>query len=662
MQSERPANRQNWIPPAILIALGTAAITCLAFALVAIAIGRAQTAEFEQHGRTRMKLVQAFARACRRYCADYLRPALQRIEAPFVIEGMSATYMTQQILRYVAQEYPGLQYRQAAPNPLNPAHLPSPFEQELLERFRTTPGLEQVDGMRNTARGRVYYVASPIRAEARCLRCHGSPDKAPIEVRERYGTTSGYGWKEGDVVGVLMVTVPVADILASQARVRRVVHGTTMAVSLVLSAALGILLLLLMRWNWKLRLARRQAEAASNAKSAFLATMSHEIRTPLTAILGYADELARTAQRGQLPPDACEAVDAIRTSGRHLLDLINDILDLARVEAGRIVRELADVSLPGLIHDVCSIMRVRATEKGLRLAVRVCGQLPAVVRVDPAQLRQILVNLVGNAVKFTDHGEVAIELSADRQSESRSLLTIRVQDTGIGIPADKLDELFEPFVQVADSAVARAQGTGLGLTVTKRLVELAGGTITVQSQLGAGTTFTITMPVFHKPDVSWLDEAAFARAYAERSTPTDEDIRLDGIRVLLCEDNPLNARLVQRMIERAGGSCEHVPDGRQAVTYFETRSPDRWPDLVLMDLQMPVMDGLTATERLRSMGVHIPVVALSANVMKDDRDRCLAVGFSDYVSKPIDRAELLRRIIHHVRASKRSCPSDVASP
>ncbi len=653
MSSLRSSRDSSWLPSAILIVVGVAAVTCLAFALAAWAIGRAQTREFQRQGQARLELVSAFARACRQYCADYLRPALEQEQTNFIIEGMSSTYMTERILRYLSRDFPGLIYRQASPNPLNPDHRPTAFEQRLLDRFRDNRKLDKLEGIVRTARGEVYYVARPIVAEKRCLKCHGDPQNAPYAIRERYGTESGFGWKPGEVVGLLMVSVPVADILASQARVRSVLHTTAIGISLLLSVALGLMLLLLMRWNWKLRHATQRAEAASAAKSAFLATMSHEIRTPLTAILGYADELALLERDGLLPSQAREPLDAIRTSGRHLLSLINDILDLARVEAGRLMRHITDVRLPELLHDVCSIMRVRAAEKGLKLSVRTRGKVPAVVRADPAQLRQILVNLVGNAVKFTEEGEVSIELAAEPKSPSRTVLKIAVRDTGIGIAPDKLDQLFEPFVQVADSAVTRAQGTGLGLAVTKRLVELAGGWIAVESELGVGTTFHVTLPVHHSTDVEWLDEAAFARASSVSDQPANTDVRLDGCHVLLCEDNPMNARLVRRILERVGVRCEHVTNGQEAVEYFRTRPKHEWPDVVLMDLQMPVMDGMTAVKHLRAMGVSVPILALSANVMKDDRDRCLKIGFNDYLCKPINRARLLERIRNFARRSCR---------
>jgi len=387
---------------------------------------------------------------------------------------------------------------------------------------------------------------------------------------------------------------------------------------------------------------REAAEVANRAKSAFLANMSHEIRTPMTAILGYMDLME---DHGLSQERRKEHLEVIRRNGEHLLALINDVLDLSKIEAGRLEMEIAPCCLPSILADLASLMRVRAKEKGIALAVEYDGVVPETIRTDPAHLRQALVNLVGNAVKFTEQGGVRIvaSLPADWKDGAPGV-QFRVIDTGIGIEEARLRCLFEPFTQADPSTSRKYGGTGLGLAITHHIAELLGGEVTVQSSPGKGSTFTLTIPTGPLEGVNMLDSPA----EAARSKPADSDpVRtaegLAGLRVLLAEDGIDNQRLITAILRNAGAEVEVAANGRIAV---EKASTGRF-DVVLMDMQMPEMDGYDATRALRARGLSVPVLALTAHAMSGDREKCLAAGCSDHLTKPINRPALIAAIVKY---------------
>ncbi len=651
--------RHSIVRQFLILTVATGTLIWAAFALVAWQIHGLERSELERVSRQRVELINALARACRRYCSEELRPALKRRGIDFMIEGSSSTYLTKRILDYFTEDFPLYRHRQAADNPLNPEHRPSPFEQRLINRFRTKPGVQELRGITTVEGKRSFYVARPIVVEDRCLRCHGSPTDCPPEILERYGTDSGFGWKPGEIAGVVTVSVPVGDVLAGHKKMRRAVYFTvgSTAVSLTLAVAVLFgLLVLANRRNEELQEQRVRAEAANQAKTAFLATMSHEMRTPLNAILGYAEELAASAAQEPISPAVRESLRAIIVAGQHLRSLISDILDLARIESGRVQPQPEEFGLVELVAEVISVMRGRATGKGLSLQLRVQGSVPTRIVADAARMRQILVNLIGNAVKFTDQGGVTVFLGAERLAEpNRCLVRFRVTDTGPGIDPDRIPELFQPFVQLSSNPQHRLNGTGLGLAVTKSLIEAMGGTIDVESSPGKGTSFMVTLPCTLSQRCTWGDETLFAGTRGtHESKCRDEEPPLKGIQVLVCEDNPLNAKLVRRILERWGASVVVVSNGKEAVEHFSRTPREQWPAVVLMDLQMPVMDGVEAVRRLRENGVHVPVIALTANVMKDEYARCAAAGFDDYVGKPIDRDRLKATILRHTQAYRGS--------
>lgn len=378
---------------------------------------------------------------------------------------------------------------------------------------------------------------------------------------------------------------------------------------------------------------RQDAESASRAKSEFLASMSHEIRTPLTAILGYADLMLLPNQTAD---EKIGCIHVIRHSGEHLLDVINEILDLSKIEAGKMSVESISCSPIEVVEEVRSFMQVRAAERGVRLDVNYRFPLPARVETDPFRLRQILTNLVANAVKFSkSRVDISVTLDADASGDR---VRCDVADDGIGMTAKQIEQLFQPFAQAEASTSRRYGGSGLGLTIAQRLAALLGGVIEVTSSPGHGSTFTLSFPV-GRDHAGLLMEAPPLAGTAAAAPPVhSEEQQLAGIHVLVAEDNPVNQHLVRRLLERAGARVETVENGRLAVQRtVEMNAADTGFHIVLMDIQMPVMDGYRATAELRRHGYQGAIVALTAHAMSGDRERCLSAGCDGYLSKPIRR-------------------------
>ena len=390
---------------------------------------------------------------------------------------------------------------------------------------------------------------------------------------------------------------------------------------------------------------RDAAFAADRAKSAFLANMSHEIRTPLNAILGFTDLL----RSGDCPPaERNEHLDTIRGSGDHLLALINDILDLSKVESGRMTFERAVCDPGAILADVLNGMRVAAEAKGLTLRCEWKGRAPETVVTDPARVRQILLNLVGNAVKFTAEGSVRVLGEVvPRPGGAGHLLAMDVYDTGEGIPAEKLNSIFDPFTQADASITRRHGGTGLGLSISRQIAQHLGGTLVAASRRGWGSLFRVTVDAgdltgvrWHEPDRDRVAAAA-QRSGADAPGAAAPSIRPDA-RVLLVDDGEVNRRLIRTVLGRAGLVPREAINGRAAVELAVAAHHGGRPfDVILMDMQMPVLDGYAAAAELRASGLSEPIVALTAHAMAGDRARCLEAGCTEYLSKPVRPADLL---------------------
>lgn len=396
----------------------------------------------------------------------------------------------------------------------------------------------------------------------------------------------------------------------------------------------------------ELQATARRAESASRAKSEFLATVSHEIRTPLNGVIGMSDLLLEQS----LDRQSQEYARTLHASAKRLLELINDILDFSKIESGRLELERRPVRLATLVEEACQLFAPRAETKGLALATRLSPALPARLMGDPARLRQVLLNLLANAIKFTERGEVRIEAGVTATGQ----LCLAVCDTGPGIPADQRERLFEPFRQGDASIARRYGGTGLGLAICRRLVDAMGGTIGVDSRRGEGSRFWVELPL----------ESAEVPLIEADETERSSSPPVAGGHVLVVEDNPVNRQVAAAMLERLGCQVSLAESGEQALQAVRQEAFD----LVLMDVQMPGMDGLETVRRLRELGgwpAQVPVVAMTAGGPGAEQARCLAAGMSDYLTKPLDRDALAaslqglrRRSVPTVADDARSTPGE----
>jgi signal transduction histidine kinase/CheY-like chemotaxis protein len=448
----------------------------------------------------------------------------------------------------------------------------------------------------------------------------------------------------GQFVGILGVDMVLDKVEARMAVIRRAFEAALLAV-LVLSLVAGAVALRMRRFAAdivrKMREARAEAEAsaaaaqsATRAKTDFLAMMSHEIRTPMNGMLGVADLLRNMA------PDTKQKklIDILTASGSSLLRLINDILDFSKIEAERLELRPKPFEISSLLEELEHLLGAHARTKQVRLKLDAAPDLPAAVNGDRQRLSQVLLNLGTNAVKFTDRGEVTLSVRALQVVAGKARLEFTVSDTGIGMDPGSLAKLFSPFTQLADAGRHRGGGTGLGLVIAQKLVNLMGGRIRVQSELTKGSTFSFTIE---------LPTAQVASA-----TTTSMVLRLEVLSILVAEDNMVNQTIVDAMLRQLGHRATLVGTGREALEALASADFD----LVLMDCNMPEMDGMEATRRLRKGGARdprIPVIALTANAMDGDRERCLAAGMDDFVSKPVTISEL-RKAIERVRELARA--------
>lgn len=435
-----------------------------------------------------------------------------------------------------------------------------------------------------------------------------------VELQKSYGRARvSAAEKEFQSTILLMVTMVTLLLLVGSVIAKRVTH-------LVISKNSE-----LEEKNMELEAAWFEAANATHAKSKFLANMSHEIRTPLTSIIGFAETLA---EPNQSQDDLQHAAESIKHSGKHLSQIINDVLDISKIEAGQVELEIIPVSPTAIVAEVASMMEEKIKKKGLKFRSNFYFPLPKVITADPTRLRQILLNLLGNAAKFTSEGIVCINTY---YLPEKRLIKYEVSDTGIGMTPQSAAKVFEPFSQADKSTTRRFGGTGLGLSISKQLAEKMGGDIVCDSIQGVGSTFTATISIGNIGDPELIYEMKEINAVSEKKSNRPQRRKYSG-RVLLAEDTVENQKLISLHLHRAGINVAIVDNGQEAV---EAALHNHF-DLILMDMQMPVLGGVEATQMLRNKGYFRPIVALTANTSQSDRETCMEAGVNDFLSKPID--------------------------
>ena len=389
-----------------------------------------------------------------------------------------------------------------------------------------------------------------------------------------------------------------------------------------------------------------RADEANRAKSEFLAKMSHEIRSPMTSIVGFTEYLLNEPLED---PEHREAVGAVRRNGQYLLEIVNDILDLSKIESGKFEVEPARTSPFQLLRDIESTFRAAATERGLEFSIQVDDPLPETILTDAVRLRQILVNLIGNALKFTHEGSVRLEVRLVRQARERQLEML-VVDTGIGMSGDQLAQLFQPFTQFVQNS-GKYGGTGLGLTICKSLAQMLGGSLEAESEQGVGSRFRLRIATGSLDGIACHRWEEVPATIEETLPPTEPAIvNLAGARILVADDRRDSRYLVCKLLEDSGAEVVAVEDGQLAVEAFERHRGAGTPiELILLDMQMPVINGYQATAELRTRGCDVAIIALTASAMREDRDKCLEAGCDDYLAKPISRQSLLETAQRHLR-------------
>jgi len=560
------------------------------------------------------------------------------------------------------------------------------FERSALKVLRKNPTkpfarFEKLNGKRT-----LRYATADV-MQSGCVNCHNTHPESPKR-----------DWRVGDVRGVLAISTPV---IAESEVVSQGISATLALLGVIFTAVTGLFWFMYRRLRQEterlrqssselaqrtdllattkaeyeqankelsvnavelersriaamnlmqdMREAKDKAESATQMKSRFLANMSHEIRTPMTAILGFADKL-----HGSLTAATdIESIETIRSSGQHLLSVINNVLDISKIESGTLQLDLRDCSPHSMLMELYHLMQHKAESKGIAWRVSAESPLPEQIMTDPTRLRQILINLVGNALKFTDSGSVALNayVKVNRKG-MRQDLVFEVTDTGIGMHEHEVAAVMKPFVQ-ADSSMSRGHGgTGLGLSISRRFAQMLGGGIEVESEKEVGSQVRLTIAPSWAPTVSWSDKLQDAEQRSASAIEVDH-LPLQSLRILAADDSLDNRRLLSFILKKAGADLTLVENGLECkITALDAAASNIPFDLILLDMQMPVMDGYTATRELRALGYRHPIVALTAHAMVDDRDKCIDAGCDEFASKPFNKKQLIKTIFDVVAKSR----------
>ncbi|WP_176637690.1 ATP-binding protein [Desulfolutivibrio sulfoxidireducens] len=627
-------------------------VSLFLIAIVGIAVYYMATEVHNSQSEDRLRDAMLEVRAFHRYIQNDMHPNYYRLmdegrlpKGFYAPELLSSSYMARNFQKYynderVAIGLPEVQYKMAAEDPRNPVNKATEGEKELIKLFNEDQSRDHLRFVREENGRKYLVVAVPfLKNEARCLVCHGTPSQAPGQLQQLYDWSGGYNRKVGDISAIEVMKTPIQSQFGAPfyASISALVLSSVLA-AVVIGGYLCRVQVKAATYNLKrqqelLIIEKEKAESANNAKSEFLANMSHEIRTPLNGVFGMLQLLQTT----DASDEQKEYILSAMKSTKRLTRLLTDILDISRIEAGQMRLVESEIDVKKTKESIEEVFSMAASEKGVRLVFSRDDNVPDMLIGDEARLRQILFNLVGNAIKFTDEGSVLIHASVlpfSAGADVRVLVT--VSDTGIGISDEDLRKIFEPFVQVEGSYTRRFQGAGLGLSIVRKLVDLMGGDVAIESELGKGTTVYLSLP-FKKCQETISNSIGQIQG--------KDASKRRRLRVLFAEDDTVSLTTGKRLLEKAGYSVTPAKDGQEAVQLLTGNDFD----VILMDIQMPAMDGLEATKAIREaknlgMKSRIPIIAMTAYAMTGDKEKFLAAGMNDYVAKPVHNVALVEAI------------------